>query len=396
MNMSSRPVAPARADTSRSPDVAPVGGRPGFATRLLLAQALVLGAGALTTWLMASAVGPGLFREHLQRAGDNHTPAEVQHIDEAFTSALLISLTVAVLASVAAALVVSWYFSRRVQRSISTLTDAAAEISTGRFGTRVPPSALGAEFDTLADGYNTLAGRLEAVEATRRRMLTDLAHEMRTPLATVDAHLEAIEDGVRNLDEETMQVLRTSTGRLRRLAEDISAVSRAEEGKLEIHPRDLDAADVARTAANTAADQYAAKEVRLDAELVEGSTVHGDPDRLGQVLTNLLDNALRHTPPGGRVVLACTPVRSAAGSSRVQYTVTDSGSGIAAEHLPHLFDRFYRIDMARDRGHGGTGIGLAITKALVEAHGGSVSAHSAGPGTGATFTVQLPAPPHRT
>ena len=124
--------------------------------------------------------------------------------------------------------------------------------------------------------------------------------------------------------------------------------------------------------------------------------MHGDPDRLGQVLTNLLDNALRHTPPGGHVVLACTQVRSTTGTSRVQYTVTDNGTGIAAEHLPHLFDRFYRVDTARDRGHGGSGIGLAITKALVEAHGGNVTAHSAGPGTGATFTVQIPSPPQRT
>ena len=371
------------------------GRRPGFATRLLLAQALVLGAGALTTWLVASVVGPGLFNEHLERAGDTHTAAEARHINEAFSSALLLSLTAASLASVAAALAVSWFFSRRVQRSIGAVTDAAADISAARFGTRVPLTGLGAEFDTLAHGYNSLAGRLEAVETTRRRMLTDLAHEMRTPLATVDAHLEAIEDGVRTLDEDTMEVLRTSTGRLRRLAEDVSAVSRAEEGNLEIDRRAVHAADIARTAAITAADQYAAKGVHLDTELVGGSTLHGDPDRLGQVLTNLLDNALRHTPPEGRVVLACKPARSTTGTARVQYTVTDNGAGIAAEHLPHLFDRFYRVDVARDRVHGGSGIGLAITKALVEAHGGTVAAHSAGPGFGATFTVQLPALTHR-
>ena len=209
--------------------------RSGFAARLMVAQALVLVAGALTTWVVASAVGPGLFREHLTRAGDTHTSAETSHIEEAFGSALLLSVAVALLASVAAALAVSWYFSRRVQRSIDTVTAAAAGIAAGQLDTRVPSPGLGAEFDTLADGYNALAAQLETVEVTRRRLLADLAHEMRTPLATVEAHLEAVEDGVRDLDATTLAVIRSSTGRLRRLAEDISAVSRAEEGKLQIH-----------------------------------------------------------------------------------------------------------------------------------------------------------------
>jgi signal transduction histidine kinase len=355
----------------------------------MVAQALVLGAGGLTTWLVASAVGPGIFNDHLEQAGDNHTAAEASHIEEAFATALLVSVGVALLASVIAALAVSWYLSRRVQRSIGTVTAAATEIAAGRFHTRVPAPGLGHEFDTLTDGYNTLAGRLEAVETTRRRMLADLAHEMRTPLATFEAHLEAVEDGVRDLDADTLGVLHSSTGRLRRLAEDISAVSRAEEGNLQIHPRDLDAADVARTATDDAGDRYTGKGVELHTELPEGLTVYGDPDRLGQVLTNLLDNALRHTEPGGTVTLSCQP-GTGNGRALVRYTVTDDGEGIAAEHLPHLFDRFYRVDTARDRGHGGSGIGLAITRALVEAHGGTVTAHSDGPGTGASFTLTLP------
>jgi two-component system sensor histidine kinase BaeS len=110
-----------------------------------------------------------------------------------------------------------------------------------------------------------------------------------------------------------------------------------------------------------------------------------DPDRLGQVLGNLLDNSLRHTPAGGRVDVAAT-----ADNSQLTITVTDSGNGIAAEHLPHVFDRFYRVDAARDRDHGGAGIGLAIAKALIEAHRGRIALSSDGPGTGTTFTVTLP------
>ncbi|WP_238993632.1 sensor histidine kinase [Nocardioides caldifontis] len=361
----------------------------GFAVRLMVAQALVLGAGAVTTWVVASVVGPGLFHDHLAEAGDFHTPTEVAHIEEAFGSALLISVAVALLASVAAALAVSWYFSRRVQRSIGTVTDAAAEIAAGRFDTRVPAPGIGAEFETLAGSYNTLASRLETVETTRRRMLADLAHEMRTPLATVEAHLEAIEDGVRELDADTLAVLRASTGRLRRLAEDVSAVSRAEEGNLELQFRRLDAADVTRSAATALESRYAGKGVELRTDLTAAAVV-GDADRLAQVLTNLLDNALAHTPPGGTVTVTCQPMH-AGDTTWVQYSVTDTGDGIAAEHLPHLFDRFYRVDTARDRGHGGAGIGLAITRALVEAHDGIITVASDGPGHGATFTMRLPA-----
>ncbi|GAB2856969.1 sensor histidine kinase [Nocardioides pacificus] len=369
----------------------------GFAIRLMTAQALVLGAGGLTTWLVASAVGPGIFHEHLEEAGDTHTADEVGHIEEAFASALLFSVAVALLASVIAALAVSWYLSRRVQHSIANVTTAAADIASGRFHTRVPTSGLGREFDALTEGYNSLAARLEAVETTRRRMLADLAHEMRTPLATIDAHLEAVEDGVRRLDDDTMGVLRTSTTRLRRLAEDMSAVSHAEEGNLEIHPHDTDPTLIARTAAAAATDRFTAKGVHLRTHLMPASTMRADPDRIGQVLTNLLDNALRHTPPGGTVTLTCEPGRrgNPKAPAHVTYVVADTGEGIPAEHLPHLFDRFYRVDTARDRGHGGSGIGLAITKAIVEAHGGTITAHSAGANTGATFTVEMPTQPDR-
>jgi len=325
--------APTRGATPESENVRSRGGRSGFASRLMVAQALVLAACALTTWVVASAVGPGLFREHLAQAGDTHTTAETAHIEEAFGAALLLSVTVALVAAVAAALAVSWYFTRRVERSIAVVTVAAAGIAAGRLDTRVPSPGLGAEFDTLAEGYNALAAQLESVEVTRRRLLADLAHEMRTPLATVEAHLEAVEDGVRELDESTLAVIRSSTGRLRRLAEDISAVSRAEEGKLEIHRRPIAAETIALAAVTAAHDRYAAKGVDLRVKILERVQVWADPDRIGQVLTNLLENALRHTPPGGTVTVSCRRV-----DHQVEYSVTDTGAGIAAEHLPHVFD----------------------------------------------------------
>lgn len=359
--------------------------RSGFGSRLLVGQTLVLVGGALTTWLVASAVGPSIFHDHLEQAGIGHTPAETDHVEEAFGSALLLSLSVALLAAVVAALAVSWYFSRRVQRSVAPVTDAASQIAAGHYDARVPDPGLGGDFTMLTRTFNALAERLRAVETTRRRMLADLAHEMRTPLATIDAHLEAVEDGVRDLDENTIGVLRTSTQRLRRLAEDIGAVSRAEEGGLDINPRPVDPGSLAAAATEAAKDRYAAKEVRLETRLRTHDPVLADPDRIGQVLTNLLDNALRHTPPGGTVTLTCDRH-----DRWVQYTVADTGEGIPSEHLGHIFDRFYRVDTARDRRHGGSGIGLSIAKALVETHGGGISVASRGRGEGTVFTIRLP------
>ena len=370
----------------KAPRTDPHRARPGFATRLLIAQALVLIAGAMTSWLVASAVGPGIFHDHLQRAGVAHTSAETTHVEEAFGSAMIISLLVALLASVVTALAVTWYFTRRVQRSITAVADSASEIATGRYSSRVPSPGLGGEFDQLAATFNQLADRLDTVEITRRRMLADLAHEMRTPLATLDAHLEALEDGVRDLDEATFAVLRSSTQRLGRLAQDINAVSRAEEGKLEINLVLTDPSDLIEAASRAARDRYRAKGVGLVEDVAAASTVSVDRERMGQVLGNLLDNALRHTPRGRTVTLACRSIDD----KWVELIVRDSGEGIEPEHLTHVFDRFYRADSARDRQQGGSGIGLTITRTLVEAHGGGISADSPGRGRGATFTVRLP------
>ena len=186
-------------------------------------------------------------------------------------------------------------------------------------------------------------------------------------------------------------MLRDQTRRLVRFSDDVRSLSHAEEGRRVDRARPgCDPARAARDHLAAAADRYAAKQVALTARVpAHLPRLWADPQRLGQVLGNLLDNALRHTPPrrpgGGD--------RAAATASCWPIEVTDTGDGIAAEHLPHLFERFYRVDAARDREHGGAGIGLAIAKALVEAHGGQITARSDGPGTGSTFTITLPLRP---
>lgn len=359
-----------------------------FGTRLLLVMAGVVVGCAVSAWLVASALAPGIFHDHLGQAGIDHGSAEAGHVEEAFTVAIVLAWGLAVGVAVVLALLASWYLTRRVQRSVAAVTASTAEIASGRYGTRVASPELGREFDELADSVNELARRLDATDATRRRMLADLGHEMRTPLATIDSYLEAIDDGVRDLDDPTREVLRASTRRLERLASDIVSVSDAEEHLAPLHPVATDTAILVAAAIDAARARYAEKDVSLRAGAVEASAVTVDVDRMGQVLGNLLANALRHTPAGGVVTVESAP--AGAGASTVEITVIDSGDGIAAEHLDHIFDRFYRVDSSRGRDNGGSGIGLTISRTLVDAHGGRIRADSDGPGLGARFTVELP------
>jgi signal transduction histidine kinase len=357
----------------------------GMRGRLLLAQTLVLLAGGATTWVVALVVGPPLFREHLHQAGVEHNSNEQFHAEQAYQHATALSIAVAITVAASTAFVVTAYLSRRLQHSIAELSQAAAAIAEGHYDIRVAPPQLGDEFENLAGSFNQMAQRLQSVESTRRRMFGDLAHEIRTPVAVLEAYLEAVEDGVKTLDPQTIAMLREQTGRLVRFSADAAALAQAEESHTAIARGPVDTAELLTALKAAFADRYAAKAVALHTEAGDTAPIWADRQRLTQVLGNLLDNALRHTPAGGHVTLTTTRR-----GPEVAFTVTDDGDGIPAGHLPHVFERFYRADSARDRGHGGSGIGLAIAKALTEAHGGHISAASRGPGQGTTFTVAVP------
>ena len=363
----------------------------GLAARLFVAQVLVVLAGAVTLWVVAEVVGPPIFRSHLREAGVTMSDETSARAEDAFASASTIAVTLAVLGALVAAMAVSAYISHRIAGAVRDLAGAAHRVAEGRYDVRVPSPRMGAEFETLAESFNVMAGRLDSIEATRRRLLSDLAHEMRTPVATIEAYLEGIEDGVATLDAETAAVLRAQASRLTRLSEDLGAVARAEEHGLALQTAPVDPAALAASAVAAATDAYAAKGVRLALDALPGlPPVRVDQDRLDQVLGNLLDNALRHTPSGGTVTLAARSTDP----REIELSVTDDGDGIPAEHLPHVFERFYRVDDARDRTHGGAGIGLAIVKAFVEAHDGTIAVDSAGIGAGSMFTVRLPSEAH--
>lgn len=356
----------------------------GFARRLLVAQSAVVTAGAVTAAVIAIAVAPGLFHKHLVEAGVTDIPMGVEHADRAFTSALVVALGVALLVAVMLSMGVAWWFTRRIQRSVAAVASTTADMAEGRLSTRVGPSGLGAEFDRLAESINVLGERLAATDGVRRRLISDLAHEMRTPVATIAAQVEAIEDGVRQPDTQTLQSIRAAAGRLHRLAADLGAVSTADE-QLELAVGSVAVRQVVDDAVALALPQSRDAAVDLAVGDVVDVDVEVDVDRVGQILGVLLDNALRHTPPRGSVRIEATT--SGAG---VDIVVSDSGDGIAADDLDHVFDRFYRGDSARSTTTGGSGIGLTIARSLAHAHHGALTAASDGPGAGSSFTLHLP------
>jgi signal transduction histidine kinase len=355
------------------------------------AFALVIAVTGLAAGLVAALVGPDAFHRHMVAAGLGGDSAALAHAEAAFRAASGTALFVGLLVAALAALALSIAIARRAGALAAELTRASGRIAGGDFGARVGEPRLGAEFDGLAASFNDMAVGLAASQELKDRLLGDVAHELRTPVATIMAYLEAVEDGVVALAPETVAVLRSQGERLTRLASDLAAVSRAEDPFEQLELEEVEAAELLEQAASAARAAFTAKgvELKVVADAVPPAPV--DRARLAQVLANLLDNALRHTPPGGQVRLSASLAPGAGGASpAVRFEVADTGDGIGAEHLGHVFERFYRADRARDRASGGSGIGLAIVKALVEAHGGEVSAASPGPGQGAVFTLTLP------
>ncbi|MBX0301423.1 HAMP domain-containing protein [Cryobacterium sp. 1639] len=357
-----------------------------LSARLLGAILVVVLVGVATAWVVVVGIGPAIFHAHMMGMGGSGT-SSTQHAEEAFRTASMVSLAVALVAAMAASVGVSLFLSRRITRSLTPVTEAAGRVADGDYTARIPAVGLGAEFDDLISAFNSMATDLGRIEATRTRMLGDLAHEMRTPITTIGAYLEAIADGVQEADPATLTILGDQVTRLTRLSEDVAIVTTAEEGRLTMRRRCLPVAQVVADAVAQATAQYTAQNVTLMVTMAGGArdaAISGDSDRIGQVLTNLLDNAVRHTPSGREVNISAAVI-----GSKVVMAVSDEGDGIPAEHISHVFERFYRVDASRDRAHGGSGVGLAIARSITEAHGGSIRAESAGVGRGATFTVEF-------
>jgi len=357
--------------------------------RLLVSHLVVIAIGSATLVVAVSLVGPGAFH-----AAMGHVTAGVEGMGEqmvaliraAFEDALQGALMIAIAAAAGAAIVASIALSSRVSRPIGRLAQAASRIAAGHYTERVRVTSDD-EVGQLAESFNAMAASLESTERRRLELVGDVAHELRTPLATIDGYLEGIEDGVIQPRDATWSLLRGETARLSRIITDLQELWRAEARQL---PLSLTAVD-AEAALLAAAERFAAQALEHEIEIrvvVEPGrpTVRADVERLGQIVDNFLSNAIRYSPRAS--VLTLTATREGAG---IAIGVADQGPGLTAEQLERVFERFYRADPSRSRALGGSGIGLAIARALAEAMGGRVEATSAGEGRGATFRLILPA-----
>lgn len=274
--------------------------------------------------------------------------------------------------------------ARQILRPVGLLTAATERMKNGNLNERVPVRSTD-ELGQLSESFNSMASSLEEADKLRKRMTSDIAHELRTPLSNIRGYLEAAQDGVAPLTTSLIDSLHEDTLLLQALVEDLQELTQAEAGRLQLELASTDVADLLTSVANAhrARANTAGVEIGLVLEPVGRAEL--DARRMRQVVTNLVENSIRHTQPGGKITVGV--LRCATGN--LQVTVTDTGSGIATEHLPHLFDRFYRVDSSRNRATGGSGLGLAITRELVTAHGGTIEVTSKA-GVGTTFTIDLP------
>ena len=354
-------------------------------SRLVVSHLVVALAAIGTIFVAVSLVGPGYFAEAMgHHPGDPEGEAMDAATLAAFQQAVGTALVAALVIALGAAVVIAVALAGRIAGPVTALVGGARRVAAGHYAERVSADG-GDEVGELARAFNAMAGSLEATERRRLEVVGDVAHELRTPLATLDGYLEGLEDGVVEAGPQTWATLRRETQRLSRIVADLSELWRAETRQLPLNPTLIDAAELAAQVVEEFRPRAESRSIGLAAEVPVGLRVRADRDRLAQALANYLSNAIRYSPDGATVTVA-----GRHHGDEVVLSVRDTGPGLDAEQLAHVFDRFYRIDASRSRAQGGAGIGLAIVAALAGAMGGRAWAESRGPGQGSTFSLALP------
>ncbi len=366
--------------------------------KLLASYLIVIFVGLTTLAIAAESVAPTAFDRHMMGMrgmmngrGSDMRPSSMgmelleEDLFTNFRTALTEALSWAIITGLAAAVAVSVFVSRRVVNPIRQMMQASRHIAAGHYRERVSVTGDD-ELGQLARSFNRMAATLEQTETMRRDLIANVAHELRTPLSSIKGYMEGLIDGVLPAEPDTYQLVYREADRLQRLVNDLQELSRVEAGAFQLERRSVSLAALAGQTADRLRPQFEEKAVNLHLNVPDNlPPVAADEDRLSQVLVNLVGNALQYTPAGGSVTIS-----AAADNRRVELSVSDTGLGIAPEHLPYLFTRFYRVDKSRSRAGGGSGIGLTIAKHLVEAHGGEIRATSPGVGQGSTFGFWLP------
>jgi histidine kinase len=369
--------------------------------KVFLSYVLVVLVGAIILITAASLSVPAAFERHMASMNEIMNNANAMgnnqqmqsELFSQYTTAVYEAVTYAALAALIAAILASFFISRQVVTPMLHMMSLSQRIAEGEYQERLAlPGGQQAdqtdELGQLALRFNQMADKLEKTETMRRQLIGDVTHELRTPLTAVKGYLEGLMDGVLPADPETYEQIHSEIDRLQRLVNDLQELSRVEAGAIQLNLAPVPPERLIERIQSTFGRQFEDKNIQLVTDVEPGlPNLFVDKDRIIQVLTNLAGNALQYTPNGGKVSISVRREKS-----EILFAVKDTGIGISTEQLTFIFNRFYRTDKSRNRASGGSGIGLTIAKALVQAHQGKIWAESNGEGKGSTFSFLIPLP----
>jgi histidine kinase len=369
--------------------------------KVFLSYVLVVLVGAIILITAASLSVPAAFERHMASMNEIMNNANAMgnnqqmqsELFSQYTTAVYEAVTYAALAALIAAILASFFISRQVVTPMLHMMSLSQRIAEGEYQERLAlPGGQQAdqtdELGQLALRFNQMADKLEKTETMRRQLIGDVTHELRTPLTAVKGYLEGLMDGVLPADPETYEQIHSEIDRLQRLVNDLQELSRVEAGAIQLNLAPVPPERLIERIQSTLGRQFEDKNIQLVTDVEPGlPNLFVDKDRIIQVLTNLAGNALQYTPNGGKVSISVRREKS-----EILFAVKDTGIGISTEQLTFIFNRFYRTDKSRNRASGGSGIGLTIAKALVQAHQGKIWAESNGEGKGSTFSFLIPLP----
>jgi len=367
--------------------------------KVFLSYVVVVLVGSIVLATATSLSIPSAFDRHMSgmsaMMSGNSAIGSAQYLEtELFSNyqaAVSDALTLAAAAALIAAVLASYFISRQVVGPVQQMMALSHRIAKGEYGERLKVSGSVQynqldELDQLGLSFNQMADKLEKTEAMRRQLIGDVTHELRTPLAAIKGYMEGLMDGVIPATPDSYQQVYSEADRLQRLVDDLQELSRVEAGAYQLKLESISPGDLIESVVKHLGRQFEEKEILLETKLDANlPRVSVDKDRILQVLTNLVGNALQYTSTGGRVTLT-----AAKGKNEIVISVSDTGIGISPDHLPFIFNRFYRTDKSRARASGGSGIGLTIAQALIKAHHGRIWAESTGEGKGSIFHFSLP------
>jgi two-component system, OmpR family, sensor histidine kinase BaeS len=332
--------------------------------KLLAIHLVVIAFTMAIMWLVIDTLAAGYFVTLMEKYHISPAPAHAM-----FVNAIHRYLIWACLAALILAVVLSFLMLRRLLTPLTRMTHITQEIAAGNFSAQVPAGRQD-EIGRLAQAFNRMAESLKKLESLRRSLMIDVAHELRTPLTNIRGYLEALNDGVLPPSTKTFSLLQSETMRLVELVEDVLRLARADAAQISLKFEKIDVCQAIRKAIEPFTYKFGQKELNVELQLpADGAVIPADPNRIARVLRSLADNVARYTPHKGKVKISVT-----SNIDHVRIDFINSVQELVSEDLPYLFERFYRGEKSRSRQHGGAGIGLAIVKEMVEAHGGTVGA----------------------